>query len=341
MSKRYSTGLRGLAIAALSSVALFATGAAAEQHLRLATGQSSESLLQKEAYGVWAEALNTESNGALRVESFPPPFATASNMWDRVTAGVADMGIASLNNTGLPLKAAFVASLPGLGRNTEAASVAMWKLYEKGLLDVALDEVEVLGFQTAIAFTLNSKTPITKLEDLKGLRVRVADANSANAIAALGGAPVSIAFNEAYQAIDRGVVDAAVGNVNTGVIYRFAELLPHEQPAMAFGMTTFVFAMNKDAYANLDDAGKAAIDAWRGERLSRFMGAKQNDFRTSFEARLTEAGQLIRAEMDEAELARWSVAIDPVVAQWIKDTPKGQEVYDTFLAEYNTIDGAN
>ena len=324
---------------ALGTVMAFGAGQAwAEaQHLRFATGQSPDSVIEKKSYGPWAEALNEESKGALDVVAYPPPFATTTNMWDRVTAGVADIGVVALNNSGLPLKAAFVASLPGLGRDTEAASVAMWRLYEQGLLDAAFDEVEVLGFQTAIAFTLYSKTPITKMEDLKGLRVRVADANSAAALGALGASPASIPFNEAYQAIDRGVVDAAVGNGNTMVVFRFRELLNHEQTSVAFGMTNFAFVMNKDAYANLSPEGRATIDGWRGERLSRYLGAHQNGFMEDFNSEMLAAGDLTQSELEPAELVRWQEAIAPVTAKWIADTPDGQKIYDTFVAEYDKV----
>ena len=135
----------------------------------------------------------------------------------------------------------------------------------------------------------------------------------------------------------RGVVDAAVGNGNTMVVFRFRELLNHEQTSVAFGMTNFAFVMNKDAYANLSPEGRATIDGWRGERLSRYLGAHQNGFMEDFNSEMLAAGDLTQSELEPAELVRWQEAIAPVTAKWIADTPDGQKIYDTFVAEYDKV----
>lgn len=318
-----------------AALALLPQAALAQHELRFATGQAPDSIIMEQSYGPWAAAINEAGAGALTITAFPPPFATATNMWDRVTAGVADIGVISLNNTGLPLGPALVTSLPGLGLDTEAASVALWRLYERGLLDDQLDEVHVLGFQTAMSLTLYSKTPITGTSDLSGLRVRVTDATTAAALTALGASPTSIPFNEAYQALSRGVVDAALGNGNTMVVFRFRELMGHEVSNVSFGMTSFVFGMNRDTYANLSPEARAAVDSWTGERTSRFLGAAQNALRIEFTEDLLASGDLTQNDLSEAELAVWQDRLAPVTAAWIAETPNGQAVYDAYVEEYN------
>lgn len=332
-----TTTTRRTLVSLLPALALAALphAASAQQDLRFATGQAPDSIIMERSYGPWAEAIAAESNGALTITAYPPPFATATNMWDRVTAGVADIGVISLNNTGLPLTASLVTSLPGLGQDTEAASVALWRLYERGLLDEQLGEVHVLGFQTAMSLTLYSKTPITSASDLSGLRVRVTDATTAAALTALGASPTSIPFSEAYQAVSRGVVDAALGNGNTMVVFRFRELLAHEVSNVAFGMTSFVFGMSHEAYANLSPEARAAVDAWTGERTSRFLGAAQNELRIEFTQDLLDSGDLTQNDLSEAELAVWHERLAPVTAAWVAQTPNGQAVLDAYIEEYN------
>jgi TRAP-type C4-dicarboxylate transport system substrate-binding protein len=329
------------AVVSLLAAAAMAAGTmvaqSQETQLRFATAQPPDSIIMQRSYGVWADALNEEGEGLFEVTAYPPPFATTSNMWDRVTAGVADIGVVSLNNTGLPLTASFVPSLPGLGRDAEAGSVAMWRLYERGLLEPELDEVVILGFQTAMSLVLYSSEPITTMEQLAGLRVRVVDRNTASAFTALGASPSSIPFSEAYQAVSRGVVDAALGNGNTMVVFRFRELLSQEVSNVAFGMPTFAFVMNKATYEGLSDEARAVIDSWRGERLSRFLGAEQDALRDDFDAELIAAGELTQNELSEEELARWSEAMAPVTQAWVDETPNGQEVLDAYLEEYNKV----
>lgn len=336
-------GRRAALLSLLAGVAMavMPESAMAQTQLRYATGQAPDSIIMQRAYGPWADELNKAGEGLLEVTAFPPPFATTNNMWDRVTAGVADIGIVSLNNAGLPLSASYVASLPGLGRDTEAASVAMWRLYERGMLEDALDEVVVLGFQTVMSLVLYSSQPVTSMEDLSGLRVRVTDRNTASALTALGASPVSIPFNEAYQAISRGVVDASLGNGNTMVVFRFRELLGHEVENVAFGMTPFAFVMNRNSYDNLAPEARQVIDDWSGERLSRFLGASQNDLLTEFTEDLVGSGDLTQNELSEDELARWMEALQPVTTTWIAETPNGQDVLDAYLEEYERVAAEN
>jgi len=339
VSRRLRAAALGLVPAA--ALAFTALGAEAQTHLRFATAQAPESIIQQRVYGAWADAVNEASGGALDITSYPPPFATATNIWDRVTAGVADMGIVALPNTGLQIAASYVTSLPGLGGDTEAASVAMWRLYEQGLLEDALDEVKVLGFQTVMTLTLYSREPITQMEQMNGLRVRATDRNTATALTLLGASPTSIPFNEAYQAISRGVVDASLGNGNTLVVFRFRELLDHQLTNVSFGMTPFVVIMNRDSWDRLSDEERAVIDERSGEHLSRFLGDMQNVLRTEFDEDLYGSGDVTPHELSETELARWSETIRPVIEAWVADTPDGQAVLDAYLAAYESVASGN
>ncbi|WP_333826800.1 TRAP transporter substrate-binding protein DctP [Pararhodobacter sp.] len=322
-------------------LALSPLPAEAQTHLRFATGQAPDSVIQQRAYGAWADSVNEASNGLLDITSYPPPFAVATNIWDRVTAGVADMGIASLGTSGLDISAAYLPSLPGLGGDSEAASAAMWRLYERGLLDEGLDEVKVLGFQVVMPLSLYSKTPITSMADLEGLRVRVTDHTTSSALTQLGASPSAIPFNEAYQAISRGVVDAALGNGNTMVVFRFRELLSHQVADMSFGATPFAIIMNHDAYNALGDEEREALDSLSGEHLSRFLGSVQNDMRTEFDEDLVGSGDLTVNTLSEEEMARWTEALAPVIDAWVSATPDGQMLLDEYIAAYEDVVAGN
>lgn len=335
LSRRLCTAMLGLAPAAALALASF--GAEAQTYLRFATAQAPESVIQQRVYGAWADAVNEASGGALDITSYPPPFATATNIWDRVTAGVADMGIVALPNTGLQIAASYVTSLPGMGGDPEAASIAMWNLYEQGLLEEALGEVKVLGFQTIMPLSLYSREPITTMEQLNGMRVRATDRYTANALSLLGASPTSIPFNETYQAISRGVVDASLGSGNSLVVFRFRELLDHQVTNVSFGMTPFVVIMNRDTWDRLSDEERAVIEEWSGEHLSRFLGDMQNVLRDEFDEDLYGSGDVTPHELSEAELARWSETIRPVIDSWIGDTPNGQAILDAYLAAYEQV----
>jgi len=334
--RRAALGLIPAALLALSPLP-----ADAQTHLRFATGQAPESVIQLRAYGAWADSVNEASEGLLDITSYPPPFAVATNIWDRVSAGVADMGIASLGTSGLDLSAAYLPSLPGLGGDSEAASAAMWRLYERGLLEDALDEVKVLGFQVVMPLSLYSRTPITEMEQLAGLRVRVTDRTTSAALTQLGASPTSVPFNEAYQAISRGVVDASLGNGNTMVVFRFRELLSHQVADVSFGATPFAIIMNHDSYNALSDEQRAVLDSLSGEHLSRFLGSVQNEMRAEFDEDLVGSGDLTVNTLSDAEMERWTAALAPVIEGWISETPDGRMLLDAYIAEYEAVVAGN
>ena len=57
---------------------------------------------------------------------------------------------------------------------------------------------------------LFSKTPINKLDDLKGMKVRTFSVGLVDYISALGGEPVSMPVSDLYTGLERGTIQAAV-----------------------------------------------------------------------------------------------------------------------------------
>ncbi|HEX5785493.1 MAG TPA: DctP family TRAP transporter solute-binding subunit, partial [Burkholderiaceae bacterium] len=90
------------------------------------------------------------------------------------------------------------------------------KLEDKGLVGLAYYE---LGFRTIT----NSKRPITKLEDLEGLKLRVIP-NPINVdwVKALGANPTPLPFPELYAALEQGAVDGQenpFSTINSAKLY--------------------------------------------------------------------------------------------------------------------------
>ena len=86
----------------------------------------------------------------------------------------------------------------------------------------------------------------------------------------------------------------------------------------AFYNLTFVLAMNKAKYESLPDDLRAALDAESGAALSRLAATKMFAADAPGRAIAVKKGNNI-AVLDEAEVARWKKASEPVVSQWIAD----------------------
>lgn len=67
----------------------------------------------------------------------------------------------------------------------------------------------IMHFVTPMESGIRSNKPINKLEDLKGMKIRMAGRILGEVLKSLGAAQVPIAGGEVYQALEKGIIDAA------------------------------------------------------------------------------------------------------------------------------------
>ena len=73
-------------------------------------------------------------------------------------------------------------------------------------------------------YNIISRTPVRRLEDLRGMKIRVTAGLTADIYRELGAVPVSIAAAEIYPAFQRGVLDAVTLSLSDIVAYRLQEI---------------------------------------------------------------------------------------------------------------------
>jgi TRAP-type transport system periplasmic protein len=143
---------------------------------------------------------------------------------------------------------------------------------EKGLI--------LLGtWDNGIRQMTNSKRPITKVEDVKGLKMRVPpDATLVDIITALGAEAQQIKFAELYVALQQGVVDGQenpLANIHASKLYEVQKhlaLTNHQ-----FQMTPFL--MSKRSWDKLSEADRKAVReaATEATALQRKLSAEADE----------------------------------------------------------------
>lgn len=329
---------RGLA-AACFAVASLAPVAQAETTLKFATALASESELMKQVYRPWMEALNEKAKGQFRLQAFPPPFATAVNVWERTLEGVAEIGLVVLPPTGIPFNGPHVTTVPGTGSDVRAGALAMWDLYEQGLFGDDFKDVKVLSFTTVPVNVLVSKRELKSLEEVKGLKARANDKNSAAALEALGMAPIAIPFSEAYQAFSNGVVQAGVANGVTIVGFRFYEVTGYQVDNVFFGMVPAALVMNKAAYERLSPEAKAILESVTGRQASLEVGRLQYAYDQYNRSVLDANPNYHFVALPPEEKAKWDAALATVGDTWAKATPNGEAILKAYRAAYAKAEG--
>ena len=181
---------------------------------------------------------------------------------------------------------------------------------QKGLVLLAL-------WDNGIRHTSNSKRPITKPEDLAGLKLRTPpDAMTIDIFTALGANPTPLAFSELYIALQQGVVDGQENplmNIYSSKLHevqKYITLTGHKYE------TTPLLASKKiwDSISKADQAAilEAAVEAGK---LNRQMSMdSDNDLRK----KLTEAG----IQFNEVEKAPFVSKTKSVYDKWAKQFPE-------------------
>ena len=160
------------------------------------------------------------------------------------------------------------------GRCWTARSARNWptKTAEKGMV--------VLGYwDNGIRHMSNSKKPLLKPEDLKGLKMRTPpDAVTVDIMQSLGAEAQQIKFAELYVALQQGVVDGQENplmNIHASKLYevqKFISLTGHK-----YEMTPFL--MSKRSWDKLSDADRKAVQeaATEATALQRKLSQESDD----------------------------------------------------------------
>lgn len=106
----------------------------------------------------------------------------------------------------------------------------------------------------------SSNKPIRTVEDLKGMKIRVPSRNSGVLVEAWGGTAVSMSVSEVYNALQTGVIDAAMIDGTATKAFRLGEVANYVTVGMKTTNSPFFIVMNRDAFKDLTDEQKAAVE---------------------------------------------------------------------------------
>ncbi len=119
-----------------------------------------------------------------------------------------------------------------------------------GYIDERLQEkfnTKLLGVWPFGPQVLFCKPKISKLTDVKGLKVRVYDQNLAKFVESIGGVPVTIGFSEVHQSLARGVVDCAITGPSSANSAGWPEVTTHFLP-IGFQIALNGYAINLNTW---------------------------------------------------------------------------------------------
>lgn len=227
-SKRIA--LKALAACALAAGVVGIPGiASAQTKLKWAHVYETSEPFHK--YSVWAaEEIKKRSNGKYDIQVFPASsLGKEADINQGLTLGTVDIVLTGASFAGNSYKPLAITYFPFIFRDAEHqlkyAKSDVFKELAKGYDDKTGNHITALNYYGARHVTSSAARPVSKPEDMKGLKIRVPDAPAYLAFPkSLGANATPIAFAEVYLALQSGTVDAQENPLPTIEAKKFYEV---------------------------------------------------------------------------------------------------------------------
>ena len=201
--------LRPLATAA----ALLACAAAAPaQTVLTASSWLAPTHTLSETQKEWCGELEKKTAGKIKCNVLPRPVSAPPGTFDAVRNGLADLSFTVHGYTPGRFVTTQMAEVAFLGNQSESTSVAFQRMYAKYPAIAAEHQgVKVLAvFTHGPGIVFNTKRPITKADDLSGLKFRVGGGMVNEISKALGMNVTLKPAPESYELLSTGVMDGTL-----------------------------------------------------------------------------------------------------------------------------------
>ncbi|TDP74518.1 TRAP transporter substrate-binding protein [Roseateles toxinivorans] len=282
-----------------------------------------------EAAVKFAEVVKAKSGGRIEVQVAPSAqLGDDAAMVTAMRTGALDM---SANSQGavanaVPEYAAF--GMPFLFSSAAQAFKVLDGPLGKELSDKSAEKgLVVLGYwDNGIRHMTNSKRPITKVEDMKGLKMRTPpDTVLVDIMQSLGAEAQQIKFAELYVALQQGVVDGQENplvNIHASKLYEVQKHLA--LTSHMFQMTPFL--MGKRSWDRLSEADRKAVTEAAAEAT-----ALQRKLSQESDEKLLVELKAKGVQVTTVDKAAFEKATAPVDAKWLA-TPIGPYVKKVITA---------
>lgn len=261
----------------------------------------------------FAEIVNSKAAGKLKVNLFAGgALGSDFQVISAMQGGTVEMGVMNSSIIAGTVKDMAVYDFPFMFRNEKEADAIVDGLFGKKL-HTKLEEKGMVGlsyFELGFRNITNSKRPLTKVEDIAGLKLRVIPtAINVDWVSALGANPTPLPFPEVYGAMEQKAID---GHENPfTVIYsnkiyevqKYLAITNHQyNPQSVIISKKFWDRLNTDEKKTIQDA---AIEAAKYQRT-----VSRKEMTVALDG-LKKVGMEV-TEFSPAEIAKFTEKMKPV-----------------------------
>jgi len=275
--------------------------------------------LSRETKTVWLPMLDQmkkQSQGSLDYTLYAGgALGKAPEHYDIVAKGLSDMGYFTATFT------------PGRFPLTDVLSLAAWvdgkdlavdignAVYDRILRDEFKD-VKVLELNGCIQSYIWTKKPVTRMEDLRGLKIRTPGGHQTNYVKALGAEPVFMPPGDVYMAIETGTIDGIVTCPPVILAFKLHEVAKYGV-VTTLGCVSEGMVMNMTTWKRLPGDQKTIVNELGTNPFRTSGGLTRTEYPKLIEE-ITKGGvNLVELPKDEAQ--RWYGRFQEVTRKWAGD----------------------
>src|SRR5262245_55340358 len=330
MHRNASFGLCAMLAVGLVVSGGWSRAAGAQTTLTMSSWVSPSHALTKDVLVVWGQNVDKITNGRVKLQMLPKHPSAPPGTFDAVKDGLMDVSYVTASYTPARHVLPLLPELPGGGATATINSIAYSRIHWKYLDAVGeYKAVKLLGvFTHGPGQMFNTKHPITKVEDLAGMKIRSGGGISEEMARALGASAFVKPAPESYELLSSGVADGtffpteSIISFKLGPVIKYATLFPGGFYSSAFG-----FFMNEDKWSKLPKEDQDAITSVSGEALARLAGKAWDDA----DAAGIEEMKRLGVRLDEAS---------PELVKGVQERAKPLEDKWVAAATAKGIDGA-
>lgn len=339
------TWLKVATIAAVVAVA--GVGPAQPQDkltLKLAHGYPANHFLWEHGAKLFAEGVTTATGGQVEFDVFPAG-QLGKDPLVLLDTGLVDIALITPAIAGGKLPLSSVTELPGLYRSSCEATGKFWEIArEGGILNE--NEYRPLGLRVLYVLTvppysmMTVSKPVESLDDLAGLKIRVAGGAMDKTVAALGATPIPLSGTEMYDALTRGTIDGTIYSRMALQALKLESVLKHSVDGVRLGSGSVLLAMTERKWQTLPEDLRAAMQA--SSDAARKASCTWNDEQEQAASQTLVADngwQITALSSEQVEL--WSGHIAEVNAAWAAELDRSGRQGTAVLEAFTTATAAD
>jgi TRAP-type transport system periplasmic protein len=264
----------------------------------------------------WCKEIEKRTNGKVKFNYFPGATLTPPpQTYDSVEKGIADVGLSVLGYTMGKFPLTEVSDLP-LGSQSGMLSTKLINAYYQKFKPKEFDGTQVMFLSGHGPGLVNTaKKQVTKLEDMKGLKIR-SHGLSAKIVQHLGGAPVGMPMTETYDAISKGVAEGVMCPLEAMKGWKLGEVCNFTTLDYGASYSTgFFVVMNKAKWNALPADVKQTIQKINEEWIEK-QGKVWDEIDQEGKQLMSQPGKKI-IPLSKEEDARWAKAVRPILDEYV------------------------